>query len=847
MSSFESSQQQQTAHIIRPGDVEPSCSHESTPTTAKAPYTSFRPPPYQSTYHRYRTSTSSSTTSSPTTTSSLLGPPSSAETPGTSPDSAGSTNSYSGPFYQSTHTGFESRSDSRFGSISSNVRKPRNPKNLALNNLASPDSPPLGSAPLTGGDQADPSPQGIFSPAFVKPVPPRRKSTALGLTIQTPSSDSFAPTAKIPEVQIPPTPSLLRTAALRPFQSTPSLPLLASTVQPLPDNRPSAPQFTTSFTDFPVDETDELREPEGKLQRPEAYPDGPVCVYDPHVFLYYEPTAAEASEYDVVFNVASEVRNPFLTEKHASVRTADLKQAVEELSGERSFSVTSNDIDRQSSSNGGSDKSRSTEYFHIPWEHNSDMVAGTSSIPPLRDIIKVIDERVTDGKRVLIHCQLGVSRSASLVLAYGIYRNQTSTVQEVYEMVKQKSRWIGPNMGLIMQLQEYRNDLLRPSSAKGHQKSSSKVLHGRKDQNDPYASDASVPQTAPLPQDASPSKAPPSPLQMDNMPAVSAGPSSAPSEYHWPSRDDTDPMDPANNGDVARLTDKPVIDPNGRLLQEEHASSQHEYTTSYLSSDKTSGWTHARVAPVGSIQLPPLNLHIHEPTESLRSAEFAMSPLRPADDDPSFGITSPREATFANSPTRSSPQPLSSFATAASGLSMSPFCPPDDDVTLGLTSPRATGFRSQMPSYFETPSRIIPVQPSLDNKTSNADARSNLRVQLGFRNHPSADNLQAHSPAAPTALAAQPVRPHSPLVIAPPQEEPDFADALMSPRATEFTSNPFHDAVAAKPEVDALRTQPPAASKKTDELKPSPDDPRSPPSTTGISPIVRSINDILES
>jgi tyrosine-protein phosphatase len=84
------------------------------------------------------------------------------------------------------------------------------------------------------------------------------------------------------------------------------------------------------------------------------------------------------------------------------------------------------------------------EYIHIPWEHNSDIV------PDLLRLCKLIDERVNQGKKVLVHCQCGVSRSASLVVAYGLYKDPSLSVQEAYDAVKAKSKWIGPNMvGLV--------------------------------------------------------------------------------------------------------------------------------------------------------------------------------------------------------------------------------------------------------------------------------------------------------------------------------------------------------------------------------------------------------------
>lgn len=101
------------------------------------------------------------------------------------------------------------------------------------------------------------------------------------------------------------------------------------------------------------------------------------------------------------------------------------------------------DLTTQAVSTHGADV-KDPEYIHIPWEHNSDIV------PDLLRLCKLIDERVTQGKKVLVHCQCGVSRSASLVVAYGLYKDPSLSVQEAYDTVKAKSKWIGPNMvGLV--------------------------------------------------------------------------------------------------------------------------------------------------------------------------------------------------------------------------------------------------------------------------------------------------------------------------------------------------------------------------------------------------------------
>lgn len=654
-------------------------------------------------------------------------------------------------------------------------------------------------------------------------------------------------------------PAISRPAALRQFQSTPSLPLLTSNLPRGHDIGSAVPQFTSNLTDFPVDETDEFRrEPEGKKEGSDAYPDGPVCIYDPHVYLYFEPTAEEASAYDVIFNVASEVKNPFLLQETARFKVTDLQTAVDALSLDRSFSATPTDNKRSVSSDAKfPEMGRTTEYIHIPWEHNSAIVPGTNDIPPLHDIIRIIDDRVSSGKRVLIHCQCGVSRSASLIVAYGLFKNTNTSVQEAYDMVKQKSKWIGPNMSLIMQLQEYRNDLLKPSAAaKGHQKANSKVLHGRKDTSDPYASESSVPQTAPLPQGSSPARNTPPPIHTEDLAEVSAGPSSAPSDYHWPSNTGADTAE-ANHVDgikdqphkkhiptmVPIYPENPIVDPAGQLVQEPLTAKRENVKVqgkSLAIKTEVDPSPPKRQATPSRLHLPG-SFPLDSPLASPRSAEFAMTSLRPLDDGPSFGITSPRDSTFASSPGGVSPvrQP------AIQHMPLAPIPPPDDDPMLGLSSPRATSFGAQISNYFNEAPRAVPLQPPAASEATNAAARADLRSQLGFSNNMSAVNLseppQARSP--PPALETRRST-SSPIVIAPPSKDDDFPDELMSPRATEFTSNPFSlTPPMAQGQSESAEQNEDSGSGDT---TPTARDPRSPP-LKGSSPIVRNIWDILDS
>ncbi|GAB1519311.1 tyrosine/serine/threonine protein phosphatase [Rhizoctonia solani] len=108
-------------------------------------------------------------------------------------------------------------------------------------------------------------------------------------------------------------------------------------------------------------------------------------------------------------------------------------------------------------------------YIHLPWSHGqSDLVKyGFPSA------MSFVDHAQRKGQGVLIHCQCGVSRSATLVIALvmraSIPRDDVEVPEDLksieggmhnaYAYVKEKSRWVGPNMSLIYQLMEYERAL----------------------------------------------------------------------------------------------------------------------------------------------------------------------------------------------------------------------------------------------------------------------------------------------------------------------------------------------------------------------------------------------------
>lgn len=396
-------------------------------------------------------------------------------------------------------------------------KKMRNTKNLIVNTTASsrqrPALPKLAlstTQPLADGHPFSAPPTPSF---IVPPKQPRRRPSNLGLTLSTadagiagqPIQEGLGRIPQTPAEHYVPTPHCGHLATntplfsptvapeggmrLPPFgnSSTASrlgyhcAPLTAS-FQPSYDNV-NPPAITRHTLDHVQEERDyEL--PLSREAKSPAYPQGPVCIYEPFVYLYLEPTAAEASEFDVVLNVAREVRNPFATTTNKQDFSRSSHAAVQGSRGaENTFFAGRGSISEPQTAISDEpfrptfevqlpDRTRDVhetpkvprpipEYIHVPWDHN------TNVVDDLLRLCELIDDRVRHEKRVLIHCQCGVSRSASLVVAYGLFKNPQLTVQDAYNIVKGKSRWIGPNMNLIYQLTEFKSKLLRGQAPSG--------------------------------------------------------------------------------------------------------------------------------------------------------------------------------------------------------------------------------------------------------------------------------------------------------------------------------------------------------------------------------------------
>lgn len=795
-------------------------------------------------FHKHTTSdctaTSGSNDSSPTTTASTVDDSSATEpSPGSSPESPPPSTFTTGMLRPRTSD--DTRSP--FFELQKQPppsRKGRNLKNLAVNTSRNPRASSTTSLPLqptpaasATASQSIAEANPLASPAFVKPPsPPRRKPSNLGLTLLTPGSSKLPPQEI--RLAIPPTPAFGRPGTLRHFQSSPSLPLvpgLASETgigshcarRPTPLNTILSPVEQIKQAQIDEEEEQNFDIPLSREEKPEAYPDGPICVYEPNIDLYLEPTAEQCRQYDVVMNVASEVRNPLIRHGDHALEEPDIR-----IDGGGGIQYAPRRLQASATAEKGldtRDESPSTpkatplnntfppeiptdpprkdpEYIHIPWEHNSDIV------PDLLRLSKLIDEKAKQGKRVLVHCQCGVSRSASLVVAYGLYKDPTMSVQEAYDAVKRKSKWIGPNMNLIMQLQEFRTSLTRGGLLPGNRgftpitpSSAYSEWRGPFSANPTDSIHNNIPLSASM---SSTNQA----VDTGLVHAVSPGPSSAPSGLKWPISTQASPVQ-AQRARAASAV-KPVsayVDPSGHVIPVLKVEPD--------TSDATAKAMHSD--PQHDEQ------DSATPTESLsspRSAEFAMVSLkRSLEDDPAdeYGLMSPTSTEFS-----------SSFFDRSSLL-----------ASLGMGSmPAVDGPRRSLSlrsrSKQQSQSNIAASQPLITHQVSQLQPTPRLRGKISspsLREQKELQNLQSR------IEASLPPRAYSTRGVSEPAGPFGAVDeALMSPRATEFTKNPF---ALALPISDRPETAP------KDEVPRHLDtDPRS-PAVSGVSPITRNIMDVL--
>ena len=95
-------------------------------------------------------------------------------------------------------------------------------------------------------------------------------------------------------------------------------------------------------------------------------------------------------------------------------------------------------------------------YHRIPIH---DSVAEELSPTFLKNACDFIDQGIAQNAATLIHCHAGVSRSASITIAW-LMRSKRWTFDQAYDYVKQRRKIICPNSGFIRQLKEWEKTIL---------------------------------------------------------------------------------------------------------------------------------------------------------------------------------------------------------------------------------------------------------------------------------------------------------------------------------------------------------------------------------------------------
>lgn len=94
------------------------------------------------------------------------------------------------------------------------------------------------------------------------------------------------------------------------------------------------------------------------------------------------------------------------------------------------------------------------EYFKISLRD----VPSSDLKPYFKKTIELMKERLNKGQGVLVHCQRGVSRSATIVIAY-LMSTQGMSLKEALKHTKGKRNIVKPNAGFLKQLAEFESEL----------------------------------------------------------------------------------------------------------------------------------------------------------------------------------------------------------------------------------------------------------------------------------------------------------------------------------------------------------------------------------------------------
>ncbi len=95
------------------------------------------------------------------------------------------------------------------------------------------------------------------------------------------------------------------------------------------------------------------------------------------------------------------------------------------------------------------------KYLHLEIEDKEDVLLKDRFDEAIRFMNMALDN---SSNRVLVHCNLGISRSTTLILAY-LMKTYNATLYEAFKFLRHRRPIICPNLGFLHQLIDYENDL----------------------------------------------------------------------------------------------------------------------------------------------------------------------------------------------------------------------------------------------------------------------------------------------------------------------------------------------------------------------------------------------------
>ncbi|ORZ08405.1 protein-tyrosine phosphatase-like protein [Absidia repens] len=228
---------------------------------------------------------------------------------------------------------------------------------------------------------------------------------------------------------------------------------------------------------YPIPPSTPFLSTASSLQRPQQhyYQHGPIAIL-PGLYLGDEHNASNVQQLEdlsihCVINVAAEVNHPYAQlfrtwdQPFLDCNTTPTATPCPTLSPSSSSSSSSSSINSVNSTltmlapSAKDEHIYSTmEYKKRPWHHH---ILDDDNDNDQQTIQKELHAAVMDvararqsGRNVLVHCQCGLARSATVVVAYTMYALRLSMAAAIL-YVKKYAPHINPNLSLMYRLHEY--------------------------------------------------------------------------------------------------------------------------------------------------------------------------------------------------------------------------------------------------------------------------------------------------------------------------------------------------------------------------------------------------------